>query len=147
MAASAENEPRRNLRLLKDVRFLYGRYLKFFHPVPASCAEFARTLSSLKNDIYRFDSKYNTGSEPLSVFCQLTLGLSDTLVALRRILISCARDYASDTLDESDWLLEFGDASMERLQARVNPISVGVEIINEAMEMFVQHEVQDLFTD
>lgn len=147
MAASAENEPRRNLRLLKDVRFLYGRYLKFFLPVPASSAKFARTLSSLKNDIYRFDSKYNTGIEPLSVFCQLTLGLSDTLIALRRILISCARDYASDTLDESDWLLEFGDASMERLQTRLNPISMGVEIINEAMEMFVLHEVQDLFTD
>ncbi|CAD6584977.1 MAG: hypothetical protein ASARMPREDX12_001871 [Alectoria sarmentosa] len=136
MAASAENEPKRHLRLLKDVRYLYGQYLKFFLPVPTSCAKLAQTLSSLNNGIYRFDSKYSTGNEPLSVFCQLTLGLSDTLIALRRGLISCARDYESDTLDNaSDWQVDLETASMERLQTRLNPMSMGVEIINEAVEM------------
>lgn len=135
MAASAENEPRRDLRLLKNARYLFGRYLKFFLPVSASCAKLAHTLSSLQNGIYRFNSRYNTGNEPLSVYSQLTVGLSDTLVALRRDLISCARQYESDTLDTGDWSFELDDASMERLQTRLNPITMGVEIINEAMEM------------
>ena len=146
MAASAENEPRRVLELLKDVRRLYGQYLKFILPVSASCDKIAHTLSNLVDRIHRFHSKHNTGEEPLSVFCQLTLGLSYTLKTLQRDLISCARDYDSDTLDASDWSVGLDDASMERLQTRLNPISMGVEIINEAMEMFV-HLTFKIVTD
>ena len=147
MAASAESEPRRILELLRDVRRLYGQYLKFMLPVSSSCEIIAHILSKLVDGIHRFHSKYNTGKEPLSVFCQLTLGLSHNLKTLRRDLISCARDYESDTLDTSDWLVGLDDASMERLQRRLNPISVSVEIINEAMEMFVLPKTPGLFTD
>ena len=139
MAASAENEPRRILERLRDVRRLYGQFLKFILPVSASCKKLAYTLLNLVDGIHRFQIKYNTGKEPLSVFCQLTLGLSDTLKTLQRDLISCARNYESDTLDASGWLVGLDDASIERLHRRLNPISVSVEIINEAMEMFVNH--------
>ena len=135
MAIPAENGPKRCLQLLKDVRYLFGQYLGFFRPVSASSARIAHTLNSLKTGIHRFDSKHNTGKEPLSVFCQLTLGLSDTLIGLKHALASCAREYGSDSRDANDWLLELDAASMERLQTRLNSISVSVEIINEAMEM------------
>lgn len=147
MAASAESEPRRILELLRDVRCLYGQYLKFMLPVSPSCQKVAHTLSDLTDRIHRFHSKYNSGKEPLSVFCQLTLGLTHNLKTLRHDLISCARDYESDTLDTCDWSIGLDDASMERLQRRLNPISVSVEIINEAMEMFVQPEILGFLTD
>ena len=146
MAASAENEPRRILERLRDVRRLYGQFLKFILPVSASCEKLAHTLLNLVDGIHRFQSKYNTSKEPLSVFCQLTLGLSDTLKTLQRDLISCARDYESDTLDASSWLVGLDDASIERLHRRLNAISVSVEIVNEAMEVFVHHGIPDLFT-
>ena len=147
MAASAEIEPKRILQLLKEIRSLYGQYQEFFLPVPASGKKLAQTLSSLKDGINRYEIKYSTGNGPLFVFPQLTLGLSNTLLALQRGLRSCARDYGSDTLDASDWPFELDSESMERLQTRLHPISMGVHIINEAMEMFVHHEIQDPFTD
>ena len=140
MAASARIEPTRSLLLLKDVRYLYGQYLNFFLPVPASGKKLAHTLSSLKDGINRYEIKYNTGNGPLSVFYQLTLGLSDILTALQHGLRSCLRDYGSDTLDASDWPFELDSESMERLQTRLHPISMGVDIINEAMELSVHHE-------
>ena len=147
MAASAGIEPRRSLLLLKDVRYLCGQYLKFFLPVPASGKKLAHTLSSLKDGIIRYNIKHNTGNGALLVFDQLTLGLSDTLTALQNGLRSFVRDYASDTLDASDSPFELDSESMERLHTQLHPISMGVDIINEAMEMFVHHEIGDLSTD
>ena len=147
MAASARIEPQRSLLLLKDVRCLYGQYLKFFLPVPASGKKLAHTLSSLKDGITRYVIKYNTGNGPFLVFNQLTLGLSETLIDLQNGLRSCVRDYGSDTLDASDCPFELDSESMERLQTRLHPISMGVDIINEAMEMFVHHDIGDLSTD
>ena len=132
MAASAGIEPRQSLLLLKDVRFLYGRYQIFFQPVPPSGKKLAHTLSSLNDGINRL-IKYNTGNGPFLAFRQLTLGLSDTLIALQSGLRSYARDYESDMLDAS----ELDSESMERLQTRLHPISMSVEIINEAMETCV----------
>ena len=146
MAASAETEPRRSMLLLKDVRFLYGRYQRFFRPVPASGKKLARTLSILNDGINRL-IKYNVGSGPLSAFSQLTLGLSDTLVALQLGLRSCAGEYGSDTLDASDWPFELDSESMEHFQARLHPISMSVDIINEAMEMCAHQDVRYLLTD
>ena len=141
MADSADIEPRRYLQLLKDVRYLYGQHLKFFLPVSASARKLAYTLSSLKDGINRFHIKSDSGNGFLLAFCQLTLGLFNTLVALKNGLRSCSRDFGSDTLDESDWPFELDDASTERLQTRLHPISMGVEIINEATELFVHHEL------
>ena len=140
MAALAEIEPRRYLLILKDVRNLYGQHLKFFLPVPASAQKLAHTLSRLKDGINRFHIKYDSGSAFLLAFYQLTRGLFDTLDALENRLRSCSRDFGSDTLDESDWPFELDDASTERLQTQLHPISMGVEIINEATELFVHHE-------
>lgn len=142
----AEIEPRGILLLLKDVRYLYGQYLKFYNPnLPTSSEKLAQTLSSLKDGIYRFDTKYNTDNEPLSVFYQLTLGLSDTLIAIQRGLRSCVHEYGLDALDASEWPIEFDAASLERLQTRLGPILVGVDIINETMEMLVHHVAEDHF--
>ena len=140
MATSAEIEPKRCLLLLKEIRSLYAEYLKFFLPDPAPSEKFAQTLSSLKDGIYRFDSKYNTGKESLLAFHQLTIGLSDTLIALRDDLRSCARHYGLDALDGNDWPFDFDAASVEQLQARLDPICMGVDITNEAMEMFVYYK-------
>ena len=147
MAAPADTEPWRILILLKDVRYIYGQYLKFFLPVPAPSKKLAQTLLNLKDGIYRFDSRYNTGDEPLSVFCQLTLGLSDMLTAFRYELHSCARDHEVDMLDTNDWLLELDALSVDRLQLRLNPITLGVDMINETMETSVHHEAQPPFVD
>ena len=146
MAAPAEIEPRRSLLLLKDVRFLYGRYQRFFQPVPAPGKKLARTLSILNDGINRL-IKYNVGSGPASAFCLLTLGLSDSLVALQLGLRSCARDYGSDSLDASDWPFELDSESLEQFQTRLHPISMSVDIINEAMEMCAHQDTQDLLTD
>lgn len=147
MAASAEIEPRRSLLLLSEVRYLYGKYLEFFPPVPASGKKLAQTLSSLKDGISRYNIKYNTGNGTPLVFHHLTFGLSDSLITLQRGLRSYASEYGSDTLDASDCQFELDSESMEEFQTRLHPISMGVEIINEAMEMLVHYEVQGLFTD
>ncbi len=147
MAASAQIEPRRILQLLKEVRYLYGQYQKFFLPVPSSSEKLAHTLSTLKDGVNRFHIKHDTSNAFLPVFHQLTLGLSDTLIALQRGLRSCARDYALDELDANDWPFELDAASIERLQTRLRPISIGLDIVNEAIEVFVYYQIQVLFTD
>lgn len=141
MAASAEIEPRRSLLLLSEVKYLYGKYLEFFPPVPASGKKLAHTLSSLKDGISRYNFKYNTGNGTPLVFHHLTLGLSDSLITLQRGLRSCASEYGSDTLDANDCQFELDSESMEGFQTRLHPISMGVEIINEAMEMLVHNEI------
>ena len=146
MVASAEMEPRGSLLLLKDVRFLFGRYQRFFRPVPASGKKLAHTLSSLNDGINRL-IKYNASTGPLSAFCQLTLGFSDTLIALQLGLRSCARDYGSDAVDASDWPFELDSESMEHFQTRLHPISMTVVIINEATEMCAQEDPQKSFTN
>lgn len=137
MVASAEIEPSRSLVLLKEIRSLYGQYLKFFLPVPASGRRLALTLSSLKDGINRFHIKPNSGKDSLSAFHQLTLGLSETLLPLQSGLRACAREYGSDTLDAGDPSFELDAASMEQLHIRLHAMSMGVDIINEAMELFV----------
>lgn len=147
MDASAGIEPKRSLVLLREVSYLYRKYLDFFLPVPASGKKLAHTLSSLKDGISRYSIKYNTGNETPLVFHHLTFGLSDSLIALQRGLRSCVSEYGSDTLDASDCQFELDSESMEGFQTRLYPISMGVEIINEAMEMLVHYEIQGLFTD
>lgn len=142
MAASVEIEPRRSLLLLRDVRYLCGKYLEFFSPVPVSGKNLAQTLSSLKDGISRYNIKYNTGNGTPLVFHHLTFGLSDSLITLQRGLRSCASEDGSDTLDASDCHFELDSESMEEFQTRLHPISMGIEIINEAMEMSVPYEIQ-----
>ena len=137
MAASAEIEPKRCLVLLKEIRHLYAQYQSFFLPVPASGKKLALTLSSLKDGIHRFHIKYNSGNDYLSAFHQLTFGLSDTLLTLQSGLRACAHEYGSDMLDAGDPSFELDAASMEQLHIRLQPMSVGVNIINEVMELFV----------
>ena len=147
MAAPAEIEPRRCLVLLKEIRNLYGQYQNFFLPVPASGKKLALTLSSLKDGINRFHIKYNSGNDSLSAFHELTLGLSDTLLTLQSGLRAYAHEYGSDMLDAGDPSFELDAASMKQLHIRLHPMSMGVDIINEAMELFVCLEIQELFMD
>ena len=137
MAASAEIEPRRCLLLLKEIRNLYGQYQSFFLPVPVSGKKLALTLSSLKDGINRFHIKYNSGDDTLSAFYQLTRGLSDTLLTLQSGLRACAHEYGTDTLDAGDPSFELDATSMEQFHLRLHPLSLGVDIINEAMDLFV----------
>ena len=137
MAFSADLELRRTLQLLKDVRYLYGQFLTFFLPVPASSAKLAKVLLRLKDGVNRFANKYNTGEDARAVFFQLTLGLCDTLATLKSGLTSCSRWYGSDTQEGADSPLAWDTAWIEHILDVLSHISTTIELMNEAMERYV----------
>lgn len=137
MAFVADLELRRTLQLLKEVRYPYGQFLKFFLPIPAPSAKLAKVLVRLQNGVDRFVIKYNTGEDSRAVFCQLTLGLCDTLATLKSGLTSCSRWYGADTLQGADWPLAWETAWIEQILDVLSHISTTVELVNEAMEQYV----------
>ena len=137
MASSADLELRRTLQLLKEVPYLYGQFLKSCLPTPAPSAKLAKVLLRLQDSLLRFVIKYNTGEGSRAVFCQLTLGLCDTLTTLKSGLTSCSRWYGADTLDEADWPLAFETAWIEHILDVLSHVSTAVELMNEAMERYI----------
>ena len=137
MASSADLELRRTLQLLKEVPYLYGQFLQFCLPIPAPSAKLAKVLLRLQDGVNRFVIKYNTGEDSRAVFCQLTLGLCDTLATLKSGLTSCSRWYAADTLDGADWPLAWETAWIEHILDVLSHVSTAVELVNEAMEWYV----------
>ena len=142
MASPANIDLQRSLRLLKEIRYLYGQYLNFFLPVSLPCRKLGATLLSLTNGISRFAYKYDIAKEPRAVFCQLTLGLSDALVNLKSGLVSCSRCFASDTMAGEEWSRALDSVWIEHNLRLLSHTSTMIEIINETMESSVNPFVQ-----